>query len=271
MTKIEEAGWKTIKINGEDQETVSEIIATEFPLTLMLNGQEFATIVCSPNDLDDLVVGFLASEGVIRTYDEIKNIQNDLYTGFSHLELHRSLNPDQLDHSSRFIGSCCGKSRQFYFKSDARVAKTVTSKMQISVLQCMELMKQLLDRSLEFQRTGGVHNAALATPEGLLFTRSDIGRHNALDKVFGAMLREKIPAKGKLVVFSGRISSEVLLKVSKMGIGLIISNAAVTDLAVKLAEDLGITVIGFARGNRMNIYTHPDRLIDVVASDLQAE
>src|SRR5690625_2672954 len=131
-------------------------------------------------------------------------------------------------------------------------------------------MNCLMDSSPEFQRTGGVHNAALATPGELLFTRTDIGRHNALDKIFGAMLQEKIPAKGKLVVFSGRVSSEVLLKISKMGIGLIISKSAVTDLAVKLAEDLGITVIGFARKNRMNIYTHPERVVDLLP-ELQTE
>lgn len=270
MTKIEEAGWKTIKINGDAQETVPEVIAIEFPLTVMVDGKEFATIVCSPNGLEDLTIGFLASEGVIRTADEIKSIQVDTYGGFSHVALHRPLDPSQFDHSSRFIGSCCGKSRQFYLKSDARTAKTITTKLDITVEECIKLMNRLMDSSPEFQRTGGVHNAALATPGELLFTRTDIGRHNALDKIFGAMLQEKIPAKGKLVVFSGRVSSEVLLKISKMGIGLIISKSAVTDLAVKLAEDLGITVIGFARKDRMNIYTHPERVVDLLP-ELQTE
>ncbi len=91
-----------------------------------------------------------------------------------------------------------------------------------------------------------------------------------LDKVFGSMLRGRISAKEKLVVFSGRISSEVLLKISKMGIGLILSKSAVTDLAVQLANDLGITVIGFARGDRMNIYTHSHRVADL-HPDLQTD
>ncbi|MEI3597473.1 MULTISPECIES: formate dehydrogenase accessory sulfurtransferase FdhD [unclassified Oceanobacillus] len=260
MSIVDEPGWKTIKIKGTHQENVSEAIAAEFPLTLMLDGHEFATIVCSPGQLEDLVVGFLASEGVIRTAAEIKEIQVDVYTGFSHIALHKPVQPDQFDHSSRMIGSCCGKSRQFYFKSDARVAKTITSELEVTVDQCMRLMKGLMNSSPEFERTGGVHNAALATPTDLLFTRTDIGRHNALDKVFGAMLQGNIPARGKLVVFSGRVSSEVLLKISKMGIGIILSKSAVTDLAVKLADELGITVIGFLRGDRMNIYTRPDRV-----------
>ena len=260
MSIAGETGWKTIKINGTHQESVLETIAAEFPLTLMLDGYEFATIVCSPGELEDLVAGFLASEGVIRTVAEIKDIQVDMYTGFAHIALHKPVQPDQFDHSSRLIGSCCGKSRQFYFKSDARVAKTITSKLEVTVHECMQLMKKLMDGSPEFKRTGGVHNAALATPTEVLLTRTDIGRHNALDKVFGAMLRSKISPKEKLVVFSGRISSEVLLKTSKMGIGIILSKSAVTDLAVKLADELGITVIGFVRDDRMNIYTRPDRV-----------
>ncbi|MCM3739159.1 formate dehydrogenase accessory sulfurtransferase FdhD [Oceanobacillus luteolus] len=270
MDKLEKAGWKTIKIKGLHQESVPEAITTEFPLTLMLDGHEFATIVCSPSELEDLTIGFLASEGIIRKADEIKELQVDMYTGFAHISLHQPVQPQQFDHSSRFIGSCCGKSRQFYFKSDVRVAKTVTSKLEIKVSECIMLMEDLLDSSLEFQKTGGVHSAALATSDGLLYTRSDIGRHNALDKVFGSMLRGRISAKEKLVVFSGRISSEVLLKISKMGIGLILSKSAVTDLAVQLANDLGITVIGFTRGDRMNIYTHSHRVVDL-HPDLQTD
>lgn len=270
MEKTENSGWKTIKINGEKQELAGEDITAEFPLTVMLEAQEFATIVCSPIELEDLTAGFLASEGVIRTAKEIRELEIDPYTGFARVSLHHPVELERLDHSSRFIGSCCGKSRQFYFKSDARVAKTVTGKVDVSVDRLRELMKELMDASDEFHRTGGVHSAALADSSGLLLARTDIGRHNALDKVFGAMLRQKIGASNKLIVFSGRISSEVLLKISKMGIGLIISKSAVTDLALKLAEDLGITVIGFARKDRMNIYTHPERVAGLL-SDLQTK
>lgn len=263
MGITEPTSWEIVRVTGAEQETVDEEVTIEYPMTIMLDGNEFATIVCSPSDLTDLTIGFLASEGIIRTYSEVDTIQLDDYTGFTHVKLVRPVAPTQFDHSSRFIGSCCGKSRQFYFKSDARTAKTITSKLKISISDCFRLMRDLMSCSDEFKRTGGVHNAALATTEELLITRTDIGRHNALDKVFGAMLQEKIPAKEKLIVFSGRISSEVLLKISKMGIGLIISKSALTDLALKLADDLGITVIGFARGDRMNIYTHPDRILDI--------
>lgn len=256
----ERSGWKTIRISESGEEILYEKITPEFPVTIILDGQEFATIVCSPSELENLTIGFLASEGVIRTYNEIKSLQIDGYKGYVYIHLKKPVIAERLDHSSRFIGSCCGKSRQFYFKSDARTAKTITNKFTVSTAACFKLMKELMEGSEEFNQTGGVHNAALATAENLLITSTDIGRHNTLDKIFGTMLRDKISARDKLIVFSGRISSEVLLKVSKMGIGFIISKAALTDLAVELANDLGITVIGFARDDRMNIYSHPERI-----------
>lgn len=254
--------WEILRFYNDVSWAEAEEIVSEFPLTVVLNGEEFATIVCSPTDLKELLIGFLASEGIIRFYKEIKTIQIDEDLGFAYIEISRPLNAIQQDHSKRFIGSCCGKSRQFYFKSDVKTAKTITSKLSVSVDQCFSLMAKLQTESKQFKRTGGVHNAAICTTDELLTIRTDIGRHNALDKIYGRILKDRIPLSDKLIVFSGRISSEVLLKVSKIGVGILISKSAPTDLALKLADDLGITVIGFARGNKMNVYTHPSRIIE---------
>ena len=258
--------WEVVRYEGNNASIIQEEVAEEFALTIMLNGTEFATIVCSPFDIQQLVVGFLASEGVIRFYDEIENFSLDEKLGFAYVEVAKDINQLQTDHSKRLIGSCCGKSRQFYFRSDAKTAKTVMSSFQVSVEQCFSLMEQLQEQSGAFLRTGGVHNAALADSEKLLSVHTDIGRHNALDKLYGHTLVNKVPIRDKMIVFSGRISSEVLLKVSKIGIGVLISKAAPTDLALKLAEELGITAIGFARGNKMNVYTHPHRVKEAVPS-----
>ncbi|AXI08136.1 formate dehydrogenase family accessory protein FdhD [Oceanobacillus zhaokaii] len=260
MNDVKENSWEIIRFDGDSKSVLKEDVAIEKPFTIVLNGEEFATIVCTPTDLQDLIIGFLAAEGVIRFYDEIKSISIDEKLGFSYVQLNKDLDVIQLDHSKRFIGSCCGKSRQFYFKSDVRTAKTITSKLTISVNQCFTLMKELQTKSEQFIKTGGVHNAALATQNELIMIRSDIGRHNALDKLYGHVIQNRIGLSDKLVVFSGRISSEVLLKISKMGVGILISKSAPTDLALQLADDLGITAIGFARGNRLNIYTHPYRI-----------
>src|SRR5699024_1586257 len=101
--------------------------------------------------------------------------------------------------SKRFIGSCCGKSRQFYFQSDVRTAKTVTANIKIHAKQCLVLMDQLQSQSTSFQLTGGVHNAALCTVDKVLTIRTDIGRHNALDKVYGYVLENKIPLNDKVI------------------------------------------------------------------------
>lgn len=262
MNDIELKGWEIIRFKEGRASRLDEEVAEEFPFTVMVNGEEFATMVCSPSHLHDLLVGFLASEGIIRFYHEIKQMRIDEDCGFAYIELTKSIDADQHDYSKRFIGSCCGKSRQFYFKSDVKTAKTITSKLMITVDQCISLMEQLQSESEQFIRTGGVHNAALANKEGLLAVRTDIGRHNALDKIYGHILKKRVLLADKLIVFSGRISSEVLLKISKIGVGILISKSAPTDLALKLAMDLGITVIGFARGNKMNVYTHPHRIIE---------
>ncbi|MGM8364916.1 formate dehydrogenase accessory sulfurtransferase FdhD [Virgibacillus sp. W0181] len=260
MTEHVHVDWKTIQINDGKLTSFNDQVATEYPLTIFLNGNEFATIVCTPIHLRDLIVGFLASEGMIRQADEIKDLTIDHDRGFAYVMLNKSLDDYEHDHSKRFIGSCCGKSRQFYFKSDVKTAKTITTKTSITAGQCLALIQSMQDNSGHFQETGGVHNAALCTRDRLITIRTDIGRHNALDKVYGHILENRVPLRDKVIVFSGRISSEALLKVAKIGVGIVISKSAPTDLALKLADDLGITAVGFVRNDKMNIYTHPHRI-----------
>lgn len=263
MNKTVKNGWKTYRFKNNSYSIDDETIAIEFPLTVMLNGEEFATMVCSPTDLRELLIGFLASEGVIRSVQEITSLSIDDERGFAYIEIDKPLEQIGQDHSKRFIGSCCGKSRQFYFKSDVQTAKTVVSQLKITAEQCIRLMEDMQNKSEHFQQTGGVHNAAIGTVDEILTIRTDIGRHNALDKVYGNILDNHISLSDKVIIFSGRISSEVLLKISKMGIGILISKSAPTDLALKLADDLGITAIGFVRNNKMNVYTHPHRVKDI--------
>lgn len=249
-----------VKYNGLTFTETKDDIAVESALTIILNGDEFATMVCTPSDLNELVVGFLASEGVIRVIQDIKSIQIDDGKGFAYVDLVKKQCIKKEFHSKRFIGSCCGKGRQFYFHNDVRTAKTILTKLTITPEQCNQLMKQLQESSVYFQQTGGVHNAALCTKDGIVTSRTDIGRHNALDKLFGYCLIHKIPLKDKLLAFSGRISSEVLLKAAKIGVGIILSKSAPTNLALNLAEDLGITAVGFIRERGFNVYTHQERI-----------
>ncbi|MCR2820886.1 formate dehydrogenase accessory sulfurtransferase FdhD [Lederbergia panacisoli] len=254
---------KVIKYDGDDLLETIDLAAIEYPITIYVDDEEFATIVCSPTNLQELVIGFLASEGIIRHPSQILSIEIDENRGFAyvHLKIKQSINKEFF--SKRMIGSCCGKSRQFYFYNDANTAKTILSKHLLSIHDCFKLMNQLQVDSIDFRQTGGVHNAALCTNENILFSCSDIGRHNALDKLYGQILQKHISVKDKIVVFSGRISSEVVLKISKIGVGILISKSAPTTLGIELANDLGITVIGFVRKEKLNIYSHPERIIEV--------
>ncbi|WP_282936817.1 formate dehydrogenase accessory sulfurtransferase FdhD [Paenibacillus sp. RC67] len=260
MDKSVTAAWTIVKYEGGRLQEREDEVASEFPLTIRVDGEEFATIVCSPSDLENMVVGFLASEGMIRSMEEIRKLSLDPDRGYADVELTAAQNTGKDWYNKRFIGSCCGKSRQFYFHNDARTAKTITSRMTITAEQCLELMRELQQCSSDFRNTGGVHNAALASTEELQIVRSDIGRHNALDKIYGHCLQHRIPLKGKVLVFSGRVSSEVLLKTAKIGVGIVLSKSAPTQLALQLAHDLGITVVGFIRGDSFNVYTHHERL-----------
>lgn len=246
---VDQHGW-------EDDE-----IVTEYPLTIFLNDEEFATIVCTPADLEEMVIGFLAAEGAIKSYSEIKQLSIDEAQGFAYVDLHQETVLAQSFYSKRRITSCCGKSRQsFYFFSDARTAKPVGDTITITPGQCMSLMKELQASSDIHRQTGGVHNAALCSPDRIMLQYSDIGRHNALDKIYGQCLRDDLSTQDKVLVFSGRISSEVLLKAAKIGAGIILSKSAPTDLALQLAEELNITAVGFVRNAKMNVYTNAQRI-----------
>ncbi|WP_163970841.1 formate dehydrogenase accessory sulfurtransferase FdhD [Oceanobacillus halotolerans] len=250
--------WNITKYQQQAKTTKLDEVARESAVTVQINGEQYATIVCSPANLELLVIGFLASEGIIRTTNQINTLSIDKDKGFAYVELDF---PVKLEtKSERWIGSCCGKSREFYLKQDVKTAKTIYSDMELSTDQATKLMKAFDHQAEIFDRTGGVHQAALASSDHIIESFIDIGRHNALDKLYGYILKHRIPMKEKCILFSGRMSSEVMLKVSKMGAGILLAKSAPTDLALKLASDLNITAAGFVRENSLNVYTHTNRV-----------
>ncbi|GGH86305.1 FdhD protein [Pullulanibacillus pueri] len=242
-----------------------DTIVTEVPVTVKINGEEFVTMVCTPEYIEDMVIGYLASEGVIRKYEDIKDIWVQEDEGYVHVQT-TNVNPYyQNFQNKRYITSCCGASRQgFVFVNDALTAKKMDDiHIRLKPDDCFRLMNALQSSALTFQQTGGVHSAALCDINGMLLSRMDIGRHNALDKIYGYCLKNDISIKGKIIAFSGRISSEILLKVAKIGCEMVLSKSAPTALALELAEGLGITTVGFIRNDSFNIYTKPERIINV--------
>ncbi len=161
----------------------------------------------------------------------------------------------------RLYTSGCGKGTIFYNMVDILHRHRIDSSLKISSKSILKLMQEFQQKSNLFMETGAVHSAALSDGRNILVFKEDIGRHNAIDKIIGRTLEEGIDFRDKIILTSGRISSEILLKIQKCIVPLIISRSAPTDQAVKLACELNITIIGFARGNRMNIYSAPERVL----------
>ena len=236
-------------------------VAAEYALTIYVNDGELATLVCTPENLEDMVIGFLASEGVIRAAGELCELAVNRAGGSARARTAGGATVGQEFFNKRYIASCCGKSRQsFYFVNDAHTARFVDDPVVLAPGAVFRLLAEMETRAELFRRTGGAHIACLGDEGGVRAARADIGRHNALDKLFGHVLARGLPVRGHAIAFSGRLSSEVLLKVAKIGVGIVLAKGAPTALAIDMAEELGITAVGFARGGTFNVYAHPWRI-----------
>lgn len=249
-----------LRVTEEKVAQIEDIVAKEFPLTIVLNNQELVTLLCSPTKLDYLAIGFLSSEGLIRNKGEIKKILLDEQRGVVRVEVEEEREFAKELVFKRLITSGCGRGTTFYSAADATSLAKVESETQISVPEVLKLIKDFHYQSQVYRATGGVHSAALCDTKEILVFSEDIGRHNALDKIFGESILRDISTEAGIIITSGRISSEILLKAAKRNIPIIISKSAPTDLAVRLAGDLGITLVGFVRGKRMNVYTNSWRV-----------
>ncbi len=237
-----------------------DIVVREYALTIFLDGEEFITLLCSPSNLDCLVTGFLLSESIIKSRADIERIRLDEERGIAEVSTHESGSIAKELHGKRMMTTGCGKGSSFYSAIDSVYCRKLPEGPEYKVQSLLELMKAFNKSSELFRDTGGVHSVALAGAEGIVLFHEDVGRHNAMDKIVGEAAIKGLSLSDKLVLTSGRISSEILIKASKAGIPVIVSRSAPTDLTVELAVRLGITVVGFARGNRMNVYSCPERV-----------
>lgn len=241
-----------------------DTIVRDVAMTICVNGDELATVVCSPWALRELAVGFLYSEGILTDIRNLDNLSIDEKKSFIHIHIKNyDKNPPGKVFMRRHVGSCCGRGRApfYYYSADSLLCSENQSGMTVLPEQVFALSDMLEEASLLFSVTRGVHDAALADETGILIFEEDVGRRNAVDKIMGKCLLSGIDSRNKIIVFSGRVSSEILLKVSKMGCPVLISRSSVTELSISLAQELGITIIGFAKGGKFNIYTHMNRVL----------
>ncbi len=252
---------KLLRISGTKRENLKDVVIREGPATIFLNDVDLATMMCTPKDTDSLAVGFLFSEGLIRSKKEIKSVVADEKDGVVLVETKKAKKLPENLLAKRFITTGCGRGQTFVDASrDGRKLKT-NSRFRMPASSVPILMREFLRKSKVYRLTGGVHGAALCSARSILVFNEDIGRHNAIDKVIGECILKGIRTDNRILVTSGRISSEILVKAARAHTPVIISKSAPTDLAVRLARDFGITLVGFARGSRMNVYSNGWRIV----------
>jgi FdhD protein len=236
-----------------------DLIIKEFPLTIFINKYELLTLMVLKENLEELIIGFLAAEGLIKEKSEITALDFKQNKTIAMVEIESDFNPGRF--KKRTLTSGCGSGSTFLNLKDCAESQFIENKEKIEAEKIFDLMKKLQEDSSYFKLTGGTHISALADSENILFRMEDIGRHNTLDKIIGKALKEKVNLDNKIILTSGRISSEMIIKVLRQGIPFLVSRSAPTDQAINTAVERGLTLIGFCRGRRMNIYSGADRII----------
>jgi FdhD protein len=246
------------RISNELKEETSDSIIEEIPLDIFVNYEFYAALMCTPIEVKELAIGFLFSEGVISSINSIKSIE-EKYENRICAILDHEINVD--NNSIKAITSACGKGSVHIKSLEESRVKLIESNCKFAIKDILKLMKEFNSKSELFKQTGGVHSCCICSNNSILLFSEDIGRHNALDKVVGKAIISSMDLKDKLVMTTGRISSDIVVKIAKAGIQIIVSHSAPTTLALSIAKDSNITIIGFARGSRMNIYCNEHRII----------
>ncbi len=257
---------KMTRLSGGRLDCATDRVAVESPLEVRLNGHPFAVIMRTPGADAQLAAGFLLSEGVIRSADDLQHIDETDRSGTLNVVLSRSraeILPDLLD-TRRAVAqnSSCGVCGRRTLESLEIDRPPFPVEWQVAADLVTGLPSALRRAQHAFDETGGLHAAGLFDLDGrLLLSAEDVGRHNAVDKILGRMLIEhRLPLSRSLLLVSGRSSFEIVQKAFLGGIPLVAAVSAPSSFAVDLAERAGATLIGFLRDDHFNIYTHPSRV-----------
>jgi FdhD protein len=226
-------------------------VIEEIAVTLSVNGGHAMTAMTSPVNLEEFIIGYLYTEQVVRSLEEIESIRVE-----KNIVSVLTKNLRGIPGPRKVILSGCGGDASFL---DVKKLPRIRSDLVLPYPTVMDGVKQVLESELH-RATGGIHTVGLVSADSNMRKAEDIGRHNALDRVIGRALRDGIDLSRSFAVLSGRISSEMVRKSLVANIPVIVSRGATTSLSVDVAEKTGLTVIGFARAGRMNIYTHPERI-----------
>ncbi|NIV11518.1 MAG: formate dehydrogenase accessory sulfurtransferase FdhD [Aliifodinibius sp.] len=229
-------------------------VIVEQSVSLTVNGKIWLSFMCSPVDLEALAVGFLYNEKIISSTEEIIDIYICEHRDNIDIWLDRSVEEPT---NWRRTSGCTGG---FTAAVLDEVEPVPLNGVVITPNQILGLIRNLFEAQDIYKKSGGVHSSALSGKDKILFQIEDVGRHNTLDKIAGKIILENLNPQPKIILTTGRISSEMLQKSARMKTSILISRTSPTSMSVDLAQRLGITLIGYARGHRFNVYSHPERV-----------
>ena len=234
---------------------VRGVVPVEEVITLCVNDQPLIRLMCTPVQLEELAIGFLFNQGLIESPDEVAAVE--LRDGDRCLDVH--LHHDIETPRLRVFTS--GYSGGATFENVTHVHYRVESNLRVTPQQVTRLMEEFSRATVLYRRAGAVHGAALAEGEQLLCVVEDVGRNNALDKIAGFCMRKEWPTRDRILLTSGRVSSEILHKVARMEAPVVISHKSPTSLAIQLAQTWGITLIGYTRRRSFRVYSGAERVV----------
>jgi FdhD protein len=240
--------------DGEWGEVNGEVIEEAF-VSIFVNGRELATIMSTPRDQDKLALGFLRNENIIGGLDEVRAVHVCPSGACVDVWLSRA---DFQPPARRILTSGCGGG--VTFNDLAQTLPPIESDLALKPARLAELMIEMQRRGALYARSRGVHTAALAGEAGLAAVAEDVGRHNTVDKLRGDFLLRGLDPRDHVLLTTGRISSEMISKAGRMGCPIVASRTSPTSMSVRLAREWNITLCGYVRRGRMNVYAHPERL-----------
>jgi formate dehydrogenase accessory protein FdhD len=256
------ASVRALRVQADLREAREDAAVVETPVALLYNGLPFAVMMATPCDLEDFALGFALSEGVVAAGNEFNLV--DVVRSDAGVALHAAIPQSRYEavqHRRRNLEgrSGCGLCGVEALQDAQRPVPRVSEPQAIAMAQVRAALDALATRQPVNARSGGVHAAGFAHAAGLL-VREDVGRHNALDKLIGAMAHAGIDPTTGFLVITSRASYEIVHKAAMAGIGIVIAISAPTDLAIRTAAAAGITLAAFARGDALNLYTGAYRL-----------
>src|SRR5512137_1791950 len=231
-----------------------EVIEEGF-VSIFVNGVELATVMCSPREQDRFALGFLCNEGIINSMDEVRAVHVCPSGACVDVWLTRLdfVRPDRL-----ILTSGCGGG--VTFDDLTKAVEPLESAITIEPQKLAALSIEMQQRATLYARSRGVHTAALSDGETIIVLAEDVGRHNTIDKVRGACLIEQIDPRDKILLCTGRISSEMINKAARMGCPIVASRTSPTSMSVELAREWNMTLAGYVRRDQLKVYAHPERL-----------